>query len=32
VLGIDPELQIVDPSGRPQYLLPPGGKAIPDLI
>lgn len=32
VLGIDPELQIVDPSGRPQYLLPSGGKAIPELI
>src|SRR5262249_22185856 len=32
VLGIDPKLQITDPSGRPQYLLPEGARPIAELI
>jgi hypothetical protein len=32
VLGIDPQQQFLDPSGRPQYLLPEGGKAIAELV
>jgi hypothetical protein len=32
VLGIDPELQFKDQSGRPQYLVPEGAKAIAELI
>jgi hypothetical protein len=32
VLGIDPEIQFKDQSGRPQYLVPEGGKAIVELI
>jgi hypothetical protein len=32
VLGIDPELQFKDQSGRPQYLVPEGAKVIAELI
>ena len=32
VLGINPEVQFIDPAGRPQYLLPAGAKAIAELI
>jgi hypothetical protein len=32
VLGIDPQLQFTDPSGRPQYLLPEGAKPIAELV
>jgi Protein of unknown function (DUF1501) len=32
VLGIDPHLQYVDPTGRPTFLLPEGGKPIAELI
>ena len=32
VLGIDPQLQVMDPSGRPQYLLPEGARPIAELI
>ena len=32
VLGIDPNLQFLDQSGRPQYLLPEGAKPIAELI
>src|SRR5262249_6275732 len=32
VLGIDPQLQFQDHSGRPQYLLPEGAKPIAELI
>jgi hypothetical protein len=32
VLGIDPTLQVTDPSGRPQYLLPEDAKPIAELI
>lgn len=32
VLGIDPNLQVKDSSGRPQYLLPPGGKPMVELV
>lgn len=32
VLGIDPHAQIVDPAGRPQYLLPEGALPIRELI
>ena len=31
VLGIDPQTQFLDPSGRPQYLLPEGAKPIAEL-
>jgi hypothetical protein len=31
-LGIDPPLQYTDQSGRPQYLLPEGAKAIAELV
>jgi hypothetical protein len=32
VLGIDPNLQFMDQSGRPQFLLPEGAKPIADLV
>jgi hypothetical protein len=32
VLGINPQQQFVDPSGRPQFLLPDGGRPIAELI
>jgi hypothetical protein len=32
VLGIDPVTQLVDQSGRPQYLLPDGAKPIKELV
>ena len=32
VLGIDPQTQHVDQSGRPQYLLPDGAASIRELI
>lgn len=32
VLGIDAQQQFVDPSGRPQYLLPDGAQPIAELI
>jgi len=32
VLRIDPEFQLIDGAGRPQYLLPTGARAIPELI
>ncbi len=32
VLGIDPQQQYVDPSGRPTYLLPEGATPIAELI
>ena len=32
VLGIDPHAQIVDRSGRPQFLLPDGAQPIAELI
>jgi len=32
VLGIDPQTQLVDQSGRPQYLLPDGAKPIRELV
>jgi hypothetical protein len=32
VLGIDPQQQFLDPSGRPQYLLPEGARAIAELV
>jgi hypothetical protein len=32
VLGIDPQLQITDQSGRPQYLLPDGARPIAELL
>jgi hypothetical protein len=32
VLGIDPQTQFVDPSGRPQYLLPDSAKPIKELV
>jgi hypothetical protein len=32
VLGIDPEIQFKDQSGRPQYLLPEGAKPIAELV
>jgi uncharacterized protein (DUF1501 family) len=32
VLGIDQRLQIVDPAGRPTYLLPEGAQPIAELV
>src|SRR5262249_3916932 len=32
VLGIDPQTQYLDPSGRPMYLLPEGAKTIAELV
>ncbi|MBI4601697.1 MAG: DUF1501 domain-containing protein [Planctomycetes bacterium] len=32
VLGIDPETKYIDPSGRPQYLLPTGARVVPELV
>jgi hypothetical protein len=32
VLGIDPHVQLIDPAGRPQYLLPEGALPIAELI
>jgi hypothetical protein len=32
VLGLDRKAQLVDPSGRPQYLLPEGAEPIPELV
>jgi hypothetical protein len=32
VLGIDPEFQIVDPAGRPTYLLAEGARPIAELV
>jgi hypothetical protein len=32
VLGIDLQRQYVDPSGRPQYLVPEGGRPIAELL
>jgi hypothetical protein len=32
VLGFDPQTQLVDPAGRPQYLLPPDARPIAELI
>jgi hypothetical protein len=32
VLGIDPQTQLIDPSGRPQYLLPDAAKPIKELV
>lgn len=32
VLGISPEVQLLDPAGRPQYLLPPGAQVIKELV
>jgi len=32
VLGLDPATQLVDPAGRPQYLLPPEAKPIAELV
>lgn len=32
VLGISPEFQLNDASGRPTYLLPPGAQAISELV
>ncbi len=32
VLGIEPQQQVVDQSGRPQFLLPDGAKPIAELI
>ena len=32
VLGIDQQLQINDPTGRPTYLLPEGAKVIAELV
>jgi hypothetical protein len=32
VLGIDPQTQVNDPSGRPTYLLPGGAKPIAELV
>src|SRR5262249_54943164 len=32
VLGIDPQTQYRDQSGRPQYLLPEGARAIRELV
>lgn len=31
-LGLDPQKQLVDPTGRPTYLLPEGAKPITELI
>ena len=31
VLGIDPQVQLTDPAGRPQYLLPQGALPIREL-
>jgi hypothetical protein len=31
-LGLDPQKQLVDPTGRPTYLLPEGAKPIAELI
>jgi hypothetical protein len=32
VLGLDPQKQIVDPSGRPQFLVPEGAQPIAELL
>jgi hypothetical protein len=32
VLGIDPQTQFVDQSGRPQFLLPDAAKPIKELV
>ncbi len=32
VLGISPDVQLLDPAGRPQYLLPPGAQVIGELV
>ena len=32
VLGIDRDLQMIDPAGRPTYLVPDGAKAIAELV
>jgi hypothetical protein len=32
VLGIDPNTQVTDPAGRPQFLLPPGARPIAELV
>jgi len=32
VLGISPDIQLLDPAGRPQYLLPPGAQLIRELV
>jgi Protein of unknown function (DUF1501) len=32
VLGIDPQTQLIDPAGRPQYLLPDGAAPIRELV
>jgi hypothetical protein len=32
VLGIDPQIQFINPAGRPEYLLPDGARAIRELI
>ena len=32
VLGIPPQTQFVDQSGRPTYLLPEGARAISELV
>jgi hypothetical protein len=31
-LGIDPQVQVNDPSGRPTYLLPEGARPIAELV
>jgi hypothetical protein len=32
VLGIDPQTQLIDPAGRPQYLLPESARPIKELV
>jgi hypothetical protein len=32
VLGIDPQVQVNDPSGRPTYLLPEGTRPVAELV
>lgn len=32
VMGLDPQVQLNDPAGRPQYLLPEGARAIRELV